>query len=220
MTHSFLDNLAYTISAKSRAKKHQFFLDTISPTSKETILDVGVNAIEYSDTDNYLLRFYQYPHNITAVSLDDISDLQAKYPAVTLIQADGTKLPFTEKQFDIAFSNAVIEHVGSRAAQQQFLSELVRVCKQGYITTPNRFFPFEVHTRVPLLHIILPKKAFDTFLTWIGKSWAANDYMNLLSEREFRTLASAAGLTNFHIHKNRFFGFTMTLTLIWKNNEK
>lgn len=219
MKHSFLDKLAYNISAKSRSRKHQFFLDALLPTPKETIIDVGVNAIEYSDTDNYLLRFYEYPENITAVSLDDISALKEKYPKVTLLQADGTRLPFEANHFDIAFSNAVIEHVGDREAQQQFLSELIRVSKKGYITTPNRYFPFEVHTRTPLLHIILPKQAFDTFLRMIGKSWAAGDYMNLLSTRELTSLAKSAGLRDFYLHKNKLFGFTMTLTLIWKNHE-
>lgn len=216
MNHSFLDRIAYAISAKSRASKHNFFLRLLAPTSTDTILDVGVNAKEYSDTDNYLERFYAHPEQITAVSLDDVSNLKSHYPKVTFVQADGTKLPFANQEFSIAFSNAVIEHVGTKAQQQQFLNELVRVSTRGYITTPNKFFPFEVHTRTPLLHILLPKKLFDGFLRMIGKDWAAGDYMNLLSKKDLWHLAEQAGVSEFQIHKNRFFGFTMTLTLTWK----
>lgn len=216
MTHTLLDRTAYAISAKSRAQKHNFFLQKLSPLPEETLLDVGVNAREYSDTDNYLERFYPYPERITAVSLDDVSTLKQKYPAVTFITADGTNLPFPDNQFDIAFSNAVIEHVGSSLAQQQFLNELVRVSTRGYLTTPNKFFPFEVHTRVPFLHILLPKRIFDHFLKMIGKSWAAGNYMHLLSKKDLESLAKNTTLSEFHIYKNKFFGFTMTLTLVWK----
>lgn len=209
-------DIAYSISAKSRAKKYQLFLDTIKPSQTDTILDVGANAIEYSATDNYLEKHYPYPENITVVSLDDTSALQTLYPAVTFIQADGTRLPFVDNTFDIAYSNAVIEHVGTREKQLAFLQELIRVSRRGgFITTPNRHFPIEVHTRVPFLHLLLPKKYFDQFLHFIGKGWAADDYMYLLSENDLRTLVKTTGLTDWQIIKNRFCGFTMTLTLVW-----
>jgi hypothetical protein len=213
---SIFDGLAYTISAKSRAKKHGIFLEELQPLSHETILDVGVNAVEYSDTDNYLEKFYPHRENITAVSLDDISELKDLYPEVTLVRADGTKLPFGDDTFDIAYSNAVIEHVGQRDNQQKFLNELVRVSRRGYLTTPNKFFPFEIHTRVPLLHILFPKKLFDTFLRLIGKSWATGDYMYLLGQKDLEALMSNTSITDWSLHKNTFCGFTMTLTLVWK----
>ncbi len=216
MKNSFLDTLAYAVSARSRARKHDFFLKKIAPSPEESIVDVGVNAVEYSDTDNYLERFYTHPEHVTAVSLDDVTAVRAQYPAVTFVQADGTRLPFADSQFDIAFSNAVIEHVGNAPDQEKFLNELVRVSKRGYLTTPNKFFPIEVHTRTPLLHILLPKKFFDRFLGLIGKGWAAGDYMKLLSYSDLRTLAEHTGVTEFRIYKNKFFGFTMTLTLVWK----
>ena len=210
-----LNALAYHISAKSRARKHDFFLTTLKPSATDTILDVGANAIEYSDTDNYLEKHYAYPHNITVVSLDDVSALKTKYPKVTFIQADGTKLPFDDNQFSIAYSNAVIEHVASYAAQLAFLRELARVSHHGYLTTPNRHFPIEVHTRVPLLHLFLPKFLFDAFLGLIGKKWAADDYMHLLTKSDLQRLLDDAGITHYHITHNRFCGFTMTYTLTW-----
>ncbi len=216
MNHSFLDRIAYTISAKSRAYKHVFFLQLLSPRPEDSILDVGVNATEYSDTDNYLERFYEYPEQITAVSLDDVRTLSEKYPKVTFIKADGTQLPFPDNQFSISYSNAVIEHVGRKKEQQRFLNELVRVSTKGYLTTPNRFFPVEVHTRIPLLHILLPKRIFDAFLGKIGKGWATGNYMHLLSKADLAELASNAGVSEFQIYRNRLFGFTMTLTLVWK----
>jgi SAM-dependent methyltransferase len=210
-----LNSLAYRISAKSRAQKYDFFMTTLKPLATESILDVGANAVEYSDTDNYLEKHYQYPANITVVSLDDTSSLKTLYPDITLIQADGTKLPFRESQFSIAYSNAVIEHVGDNESQLAFLKELYRVSTRGYLTTPNRHFPIEVHTRVPLLHLLLPKSLFDRFLRLIGKDWAAGDYMNLLTKSDIIGLLNDAEIPHYHITHNRFFGLTMTYTLTW-----
>jgi SAM-dependent methyltransferase len=210
-----LNSLAYRISAKSRAQKYDFFMATLNPLATESILDVGANAVEYSDTDNYLEKHYPYPKNITVVSLDDISGLKNLYPKVTLIQADGTKLPFADNTYTIAYSNAVIEHVGDNQAQLTFLKELYRVSTRGYLTTPNRHFPIEVHTRVPLLHLLLPKSLFDRFLCFIGKNWAAGDYMNLLTKSDIVGLLNDAEIHHYHITHNRFFGLTMTYTLTW-----
>ena len=211
----WIENIAYSISKNSRTKKFQFFLDTIKPTEKESIVDVGVNDIEYSPTDNYLEGHFAYPHNITAVAHESLEHFKKTHPDVKAIVADGTKLPFEDNAFDIAYSNAVIEHVGKHLQQQLFVTELVRVSKRGFITTPNRHFPVEVHTRVPLLHLILSKKYFDIFLKLIGKQWATKDYMNLLSYQDIHDLFSSVPNCQFHIHKHRFFGLTMTFSISW-----
>jgi hypothetical protein len=59
-------------------------------------------------------------------------------------------------------SAAVIEHVGSFARQCDFLKECCRVARRAvFVTTPNRWFPVEFHTILPLVHW-LPKPAFRT----------------------------------------------------------
>jgi len=58
---------------------------------------------------------------------------------------------------------------------------MIRVAKVGvFFTTPNRFFPIEMHTNIPIFHWF-PKRFFDNLLKIIGKEWAAGNYMNLLS---------------------------------------
>jgi len=211
-----VEKIAYFLSAKSRKKKFIQFLEKIAPKENESIVDVGVNTTEYSATDNYLETAYPYPENITAVGLGDMSVFSSRYPLVHSVSADGLALPFADNTFDIAYSNAVIEHVGSHEKQLQFLQELIRVTHHGYLTTPNRFFPIEVHTRIPLLHLILSKASFDRVLRWIGKSWATGDYMSLLSERDLCVLFSEAGIQDYTLIKNRFLLFPLTFTVIWK----
>lgn len=215
---SLIEKTAYSISARSRERKYGQFLDLVAPQADETILDVGANVTEYSGTDNFLERHYEHPERITVLGVGDITPIKERYPSVTVVSGDGRILPFPDHSFDIAYSNAVIEHVGSRDDQLRLLRELFRVGKRGYLTTPNRHFPIEVHTRIPLLHLLLPKPLFDRFLRLIGKEWAAGDYMNLLSEDDLRALLHDAGIPDATVIRNRFLGFTMTFTVMWKKS--
>lgn len=210
-----LEKFANNISKASRAKKLKLFFSTVNPGRTDTILDVGVNNYEYSTNDNFLEKNYPYPENITAVSREGLDKFKEKYPLVRAVAADGRNLPFADNAFGVAYSNAVIEHVGNRREQADFLKELYRVSRRGFITTPNRNFPVEVHTRVPLLHLLLPKPAFDRFLALIGKKWAAGGYMNLLDYKSLISLLKESGIREFKVSRNRFFGFTMTFYVSW-----
>ena len=128
---------------------------------------------------------------------------------------DGSYFPFADKEFDIAWSNAVIEHVGDYDKQVLFLSELIRTSKSIFITTPNRWFPIEVHTKLPFLHY-LPKKYFDKVLGLIGKSWASGDYMNLLSIPDIKKMLKVLNVKKYTIKRNRKFFSTMDFVLIIK----
>lgn len=76
---------------------------------------------------------------------------------VQLVGADGCALPFGPRSFDWVFSNAVIEHVGPWEKQSHFAQEIRRVARKGYfVATPNRHFPVEPHTLLPLYQFMAP----------------------------------------------------------------
>lgn len=52
----------------------------------------------------------------------------------TFIEADGESLPFEDNEFDYVICNHVLEHVDD---PHQFLGELSRVGKKGYVETPS-----------------------------------------------------------------------------------
>ncbi len=211
-----LESLANHLSLGSRQRKWDQFLRLVKPQSGESLLDVGVNTTEYSDHDNFLERNYPWPAQITALGIGaDFSEFNRRYPTVRTVNGDGTCLPFADREFDITHSNAVIEHVGSHARQVAFARELWRVASRGFITTPNRLFPVEVHTRVPLAHLLLSKSRFDALLRRIGKGFAAGDYMNLLSETELAAVLKEAGIDNYTLIRNRVLGLPMTFTVSW-----
>ena len=92
--------------------------------------------------------------------------------------------------FDVVYSNAVIEHVGGRERQRRFVREALRVGRRVFLTTPNRWFPVEVHTRLPLVHW-LPDDLADRAYDLAGKPWAKENH--LLGPAELRGALPRAG---------------------------
>ena len=75
------------------------------------------------------------------------------YPGVKFRRIEpGKPLPYADGEFDIACSNAVLEHVGGPDMRAAFIKEHLRVARSVFITIPNRWFPIEHHTKIPLLH--------------------------------------------------------------------
>ncbi len=206
-------SLAHRVSRWNRDRKWRLFQQHFDLTPDSKVLDVGFSENEYSASDNYIERHYPYPGQLTALGVDQPDTICERYPQVQFVHYDGGRFPFEDKAFDICWSNAVIEHVGDRAAQRDFLAEIARVSRRAFITTPNRYFPIEVHTRTPLLHF-LPKPVFDRWLRLIGKAWAAGDYMDLLSHRELQRLLREAGIADYRIHRNRLFPFTLDFVVM------
>ena len=202
------------ISAHNRARKFNFFIETFKPQPTDLVLDVGFNDREYSEVENYLEKHYPYQSQITALGISGSEHFSKRYPEVKVVLYDGKIFPFEDKSFDIGWSNAVIEHVGNKDAQLLFVKELLRTCKRVYFTTPNRYFPFEVHSRIPLLHW-LPKPLFDLIiLKFTSKKWLTGDYLNLLSCRQIKSLLKKSGVTKYSIKKNWFCGFVMDYSII------
>lgn len=212
-----IKRMIHNIRYRSRLTKFEQMMMFLKVGPNDKLLEVGVANKEYSQVDNFLIKYYDYPDRITALGIGDLSEFRKRHPRIRAIGYNGRAFPFHDREFDIAHSNAVIEHVGSRDAQEFFLREIVRVSRRGMITTPNRYFIFETHTRVPFLHW-LKEEWFDRFLKLIGKGWAAGEYMHLLGFRELDAMAKRAGIKNYRIIRNRFFGFTMTFSLIWNES--
>src|SRR5258706_2013234 len=130
--------LASKISVQFREKMFARFMEKIKPDVKHRVLDIGVTNDDRYQESNYFERLYPYKNRIVCVGTEDGSHLETKYPGINFIQINaGERLPFDNHQFDIAFSNAVIEHVGSRESQKAFVLEMLRVSQSFFLTTPN-----------------------------------------------------------------------------------
>jgi SAM-dependent methyltransferase len=175
--------LTDAISLRSRRRKLALFMETIRPTPETTVLDVGADELGFGEdagagcgTLNFFEEHYPWPERITALGLHPGERFRARYPAVTYVQGDALDLPFANGAFDVVFSNAVIEHVGGREAQRRFVEEALRVATRAFVTTPNRWFPVEVHTRLPLVHW-LPDRLAHPVYDLARKPWAKENHL-------------------------------------------
>jgi SAM-dependent methyltransferase len=186
-------NVVNAVSLRSRRRKLRLFMDELRPTAATTVLDVGVDEVGFGadggqsgcGTHNFFEELYPWRDRITALGLHDGAGFGACYPAVPYVQGDACDLPFGDRSFDVVFSNAVIEHVGDRERQRLFVAEALRVGRRVFLTTPNRWFPIELHTRLPLVHW-LPKPASDAVYDVTGKGWARENH--LLGSGDLRRL--------------------------------
>jgi len=204
---------AYAISGWNRRRKWRAFQQAMPVGPDVELLDVGYSEREFSATDNFIEKHYPHPERITALGIEEPAEFCRRYPAVKVVQYDGSTFPFDDDAFDVVWSNAVVEHVGSREAQVKFLHEVARVGRQAWVTTPNRYFPVEVHTRRLLLHW-MPKEWFDDYLRRHGDGWAAGTYMRLLWAKEIRRLLAEAGVAQYRIVRNRVGPFTLDFVVV------
>jgi SAM-dependent methyltransferase len=177
-------SLADSVSLRSRRRKLRLFLDELRPTAETTVLDVGVDEVGFGGaggesgcaTHNFLEELYPWPERITALGIHEGTSFRTRYPAIPYVQGDGCALPFHDGAFDLYFSNAVIEHVGGADRQRAFVAEALRVSRRVFLTTPNRWFPIEVHTRLPLVHWLpapVAARAYDL----ARKPWAKDNHL-------------------------------------------
>ncbi len=162
------DSLAIRVTAMMRRRMYERFLAVSGLAATETVIDVGVTSDRGYVSSNYLEAWYPHKDKLTAAGMDDAGFLEKEFPGVRFLFANGKALPFAEGAFDVVHSSAVVEHVGSLAEQAHFIGELYRVARRLVcITTPNRWFPVEVHTSLPLIHW-LPAAKFRAVLRTIG----------------------------------------------------
>jgi SAM-dependent methyltransferase len=185
--------LADSISLRSRRRKLRLFLEEMRPSAETTVVDVGVDEVGFGGlggqsgcaTHNFLEELYPWPDRITAVGLEAGAGFRARYPEIRYVQGDGCALPFEDGAFDLYFSNAVIEHVGAVDRQRAFVAEALRVARRVFLTTPNRWFPIELHTRLPLVHW-LPSPVAGRAYDLARKPWARENH--LLGPGDLRAL--------------------------------
>jgi hypothetical protein len=114
-------------------------------------------------------------------------------PGLRFRLIEGDRLPFGDREFDLAVSFAVLEHVGSTAHQRRFVAELARVAPAFVAYTPYRYFPVEMHTLLPLVHW-LPTRWHRPLMRRLGLAfWAEESNLNLLSASEARALLPPSG---------------------------
>jgi SAM-dependent methyltransferase len=179
------------IAARNRI--YADFIRVCRPAPDDTILDVGVSDV-LNDAANVLERQYPHKHQITALGLGDAREFRSAFPTVRYLQIEpNARLPFADGTFDIACSNAVLEHVGGRQNQISHVRELMRIASKVFVSVPNRYFPIEHHTALPVLHF--HNRTFRAACRWLNKRpWDDQAELSLISKRSLQAIVPPGGV--------------------------
>ena len=213
--NAVLKNLKEQVKKVSRKKKDAFFY-SLCP-EEASILDVGVypeglHGDNMGISTNHFLKGFRYPAKFyTGLSIASMEKMESLYPGKKFVDYDGSRFPFEDKQFDWVYSNAVIEHVGNYQRRLTFVKEMLRVAKNVFFTTPNKYFPVDAHTMVFFKHWNEEK-----FMEWRRRNnkWMPEDALHLLSYQDLKQVLQEAGADNYKVIKNRFMGMTMTFSVV------
>ena len=211
------ESLSVRIAVRARQKMFDAFMEEFAPARDDKVLDLGVTSDRSYRSSNYFEALYPYKENITAAGIDDASFLEAQYPGLKFTCASALALPFSDASFDLVHSSAVLEHVGSLEHQSRMVSECLRVGRRGVcLTTPNRWFPIEFHTVLPLVHW-LPKKTSRKLLRKLRyEFFAQEENLNLMSKRELHTIMRNHRTCTYRFAPMRLAGWTTNLVIMIK----
>jgi hypothetical protein len=165
-------------------------MQTCAPNGESLVADFGVSGHRDHPAHYFFEALYPHKDKLTAIgqAAEGANWFPEAFPGLTFLEADLNEIPLPDNYFDVGICNAVVEHAGTREQQKHLVREVCRVCRRVMFTTPNKSFPFELHTFLPLVHW-LPDPMFREVLRRLGyKSLASIDILNPLNAREFMTL--------------------------------
>jgi len=182
------------------------FAERFAINGQTTVLDMGGDAFNWT-----LLP------SRPKLTILNIYEQANKAAWAEYVVGDACHTNFSGASFDVVFSNSVIEHVGGIERQRQFAAECRRCGRAYFVQTPNKWFPFDTHTLMPLAHW-LPQKIFrrlipfsPRFLFFKPDPGDLEDFRNmrLLGKRDLQELFPEAAIV-----KERFCGVTKSLVAV------
>jgi hypothetical protein len=169
-----------SLSNKFRRKRFRLFLKIIGNIPRPLrILDIG-------GTLNFWQNMNFTPNNGISITILNLEIPEKALPGFNFVKGDAKDLSiFKDKEFDIIFSNSVIEHVGNFDSQKKMAGEIIRAGKRYFIQTPNYSFPFEPHFLFPFFQF-LPQMLRVFLLThfnlgWFNKCSTKNEALKLIN---------------------------------------
>ena len=208
-----LGGLRRGLSQRFRRRRMKEFVGAVGLDGNDRVLDIGGTPWNWS-----FLRDHP-PVVMVNVAIPEWVRAMGRDPRYRWVIADGRRLPFRDGAFDVVFSNAVIEHVGTFENQARFAAEVRRVGRRYYVETPNRRFFFEPHLLTPFVHW-LPRR-------WMGRSLRFLTVWGLLTrpseERRGRYMEDVWLMAepqmrevfpDGEIRRERFLGMTKSLVAV------
>ncbi|TSD94463.1 class I SAM-dependent methyltransferase [Skermania sp. ID1734] len=135
-----------SVGARFRHRRWELFGDTFGDIENMRVLDLG-------GTVEAWLRAPVRPAHVTVVNLYEPG--HSEDPSIRPLTGDACQAADAladagfDADFDLVFSNSLIEHVGGHARRSEFAQQVRKLAPRHWVQTPYRYFPVEPHWLFP-----------------------------------------------------------------------
>ncbi len=190
-------------SLYSRRKRSRIFNSYFKIGPETTILDLG------GGNGNLIASMVPYKGNIYVADFDRKDLAEAASKGLNIIQMDESgRIPIRKNQFDIIFSNSVLEHVtvdkkdiynyktnsdfykAAFKRQKLFADEIRAKSDKYFVQTPYKYFPIESHSWLPFFIVMVPRSLQRAIINISNRYWVKRTHLdwNLLTFKQMQAL--------------------------------
>lgn len=184
---------------------------------KFELLDIGTaNAHPNDKVENIIIKNINNVKKLKIFSIDLVQDSFFKHRYCGSI-TDNLKKNKKLKS-DVVISSATIEHVGNNKKKLKMINNIGALTKKiFFITTPNRLFPIDFHTKIPIIHL-LNKKIHRFLLRLLGYDFLSKEEnLDLLYEKDIAHLLKKSNKQfSYQVKKIKLFYLTSNFIIIGK----
>ena len=210
--YNFFDKIVF----KKRLEISNIINNIIKDLQIHDALDIGTTSDDKNASSNIVIKNIKNIDKFKCIS-DQIVNSDFFHKSLNKsITEEFSENEFYDFSSDLVVSNATIEHVGNTLNQKKMLENIIKLTKKIFvITTPNKFYPIELHTKIPLIHWF-PKSIYRKILKFLGLSFYANEEnLNLLSVNEFKKMLDNYKI-KYEIRFIKLFFFKSNIIIIGK----
>lgn len=212
-------------SSRARKKRAAIFNSYFKIDASTRILDLG------GADGAFIASTVPFRENIFVADIDkdQLRKAKEKFGFKTIQLDESGVIPCSKNEYDIIFSNSVIEHVtvdkddmykfktnesfrkAALERQKLFANEIRSKCDRYYVQTPYKYFLIESHSWLPGIIVLLPRTLQMKVISTFNKFWAkkTSPDWHLLTVRDMKALFPEA-----EIIKERSLFFTKSLIAV------
>ena len=194
--------------------------DQIKKYSIDDVLDIGTTADSENKSSNLIVKNLENIKHFKSISDQEITSSFFEKKLKKSITGNFSEKEINEFSSNLVISNATIEHVGSFSEQKKMISNIINLSKKLFIiSTPNRFYPIDFHTKLPLIHW-LPKPLHRKILNFLGLYfYEKEENLNLLGKSDIKNLLNFKNIS-YEIAFIKLFFFKSNFIIIGKKIDR
>lgn len=171
-----------SLGGRARAKRWKVFRATFPDVEEMRVLDLGGTVESWE-------RSPVRPAEVVVINTDGASGSAGE--GLVCLTGDACRASMVLSEFDVChdfdlvFSNSLIEHVGGHERRRELAGEVRSLAPRHWIQTPYRFFPLEPHWLFPGMQF-LP----DFARVAVARSWPLGGRSSSVRDATARALGT------------------------------